>query len=83
MRNGLLEESHRVPEDPCSHLRGPGKVAWLLGKWEEDYRASERGWHGAHKPTLARVMWLPWSKLETKDKGHYPGEPVWFVGCHL
>ena len=34
-------------------------------------------------PTPARAMWLHWSKPEIEGKGHYPGQPVWFAGCHL
>lgn len=73
MRNGGCE----VQEDRRGHLREPGKVMWLLHKQEEDYKASERGWHQAHRPTLARVMWFPWFKLEIEGKGYYPGQPVW------
>lgn len=69
-----LEESCEVQEDRRGHLRGPGKVTWLLHKQEEDYRASERGWDQVHRPTLARVTWILWSKLEIEGKGHYPGQ---------
>lgn len=51
-----LEGSCKVQEDSCGRLRGPGKVARPLHKREEDYRASERGWHQAYRPTPARAI---------------------------